>query len=36
MTTLGILFMTVSIGSVLTLVVYCYARILRQPPKAED
>lgn len=36
MTPLGILFMTVSITSVLTLVVYCYARILRQPPSDPD
>lgn len=31
MTTAGVLFMSISIASVLTLLVSCYWRILRQP-----
>ncbi len=31
MTTMGWLFMTVSIGSVITLMVYCFRRVLSAP-----
>jgi hypothetical protein len=36
MTLYGAIFMTLSVGAVITLVVWCYYRVLTLPPEADD